>query len=130
MGRASPALRPATRPPTGEPLSDPHEPAGADLDESLRFYGLRRAADGSHTWIRRQAPRPESAIPARTLENLAACAALGLAYWSEAPGANRLWAIDDDRQPHQVTIDRRCQTASARGVIAHWIIDSDREVAA
>lgn len=94
-----------------------------DLNASLRYYGLRRNSAGATEWIRPHAPRPGTPIPTRTQESLAACAAVGLNYWSDAPGPNRLWALDIDRQPHEVIIDRRCHTVSSGGRFARWTID-------
>ncbi|WP_179475355.1 DUF7457 domain-containing protein [Mycolicibacterium vinylchloridicum] len=58
-------------------------------------------------------------IPVRTLENLAACQSIGLDFWSEAPPPSTVWALDDQRQPHLVKIDRRRS-------IAHHKANCDR----
>lgn len=47
----------------------------------------------------------------RMLENVAACAAVGLSYWADGPDTNLLWAVDDDRVAHIVKIDRQKGTA-------------------
>lgn len=87
-----------------------HVPAKADLNETLRFFGLTRRADGS---VRLSAPtnRPQSVAPARTRENVAACAAVGLSFWSEAPTPNGMWAVDNAQRAHLVKVDRRAHRA-------------------
>lgn len=81
--------------------------------------GFTRRRDGS-VWLAdvSSGPRP---IPARTRENIAACAALGLSYWSEAPGAGRLWAVDDTQQAHEVRIDRKRSEAELVDVWNSWV---------
>jgi hypothetical protein len=37
-----------------------------------------------------------------TREKIAACEAVGLAYWSDHPTAGCMWAVDDNQQPHVV----------------------------
>jgi hypothetical protein len=79
-----------------------HNPGGAVISAAP---GFKRRRDGS-VWLDtslHNAPRP---IPARTCENIAACAAVGLSYWSEAPNA-RLWAVDDHQHAHEIRIDRK-----------------------
>ena len=83
-----------------------HVPAGADLNDSLRFFGLTRRADGS-THLHAPTQRPRAVAPARTRENVAACAAVGLSFWSEAPVLNGIWAVDNAQCAHLVKIDRR-----------------------
>lgn len=87
-----------------------HVPAKADLNETLRFFGLTRRADGS---LRLSAPttRPQNVAPARTRENVAACAAVGLSFWSEAPVPNGMWAVDTHQRAHLVKVDRRARRA-------------------
>lgn len=87
-----------------------HVPAKADLNETLRFFGLTRRADGS---VRLSAPtnRPQTVAPARTRENVAACAAVGLSFWSEAPVPNGMWAVDATQRAHLVKVDRRAHRA-------------------
>ena len=83
-----------------------HVPAEADLNESLRFFGLTRRADGSNH-LHTPTQRPLTVAPARTRENVAACAAVGLNFWSEAPVRNGIWAVDNAQCAHLVKIDRR-----------------------
>lgn len=61
--------------------------------------------------------RYPAAIPEKTLVHIAACAALGLRYWSEAgirPSNYRrhLWAVDDHQRAHLVEIDHRAKTVT------------------
>lgn len=46
-------------------------------------------------------------IPNRDRENIAACAALGLTFWSGHPAAGSLWATDFAGRFHQVRINRK-----------------------
>lgn len=46
-------------------------------------------------------------VPQQTQERLAACAAVGLGYWSGHPRAGWAWAVDDAQQAHAVEIDRK-----------------------
>lgn len=64
--------------------------------------------DGS-VWLKPFAATPAKpcVIPKRTIENMAASSALGLAYWSEAPGANKIYAVDDDGHAHTLLLDRK-----------------------
>jgi hypothetical protein len=64
---------------------------------------------------RRGSGRP---LPARTREHLAACDAVGLHYWAEAPSAGHIWAVDDAQHAHLVQIDRDAGTARLAGHIA------------
>lgn len=51
-------------------------------------------------------------IPKRTVENLSACASVGLTYWSEHPAPSHLWAVDTGTGTyHAVRIDRRNKSA-------------------
>jgi hypothetical protein len=90
-----------------------HEPESPDIDENLRYFGLRRnRRTGASEFPPAPKSRGDAPIPKRTLENIAACAAVGLSYWSEAPGVNRLWAVDDKtRKAHEVRIDRKAGKA-------------------
>jgi hypothetical protein len=45
-------------------------------------------------------------LPKRTRERLAACAAIGLSYWSDHPARNCVWAIGDHQDAHVVRIER------------------------
>lgn len=89
-----------------------HSPRGGVVSDEP-VPGLRRRADGALHWVR---PRvtTQGKVPKRTLENIAACVALGLSYWSEAPGANMIYAADTDQRAHRVRIDRRAGTAEHR----------------
>ena len=55
------------------------------------------------------APRRTTMVSTRMAESVAACAAFGLSYWSDAPGRNVLWAADFQGGFHQVRIDRKQQ---------------------
>ncbi len=82
--------------------------------------GKERAGFG--LWIRpRSTPRTTS-VPTRTRENISACAALGLSFWSEAPPNRTLWALDSAQRVHMVRMDRTngtvqhlCGREEARG---------------
>ena len=87
-----------------------HEPSGTDLNETLRFFGLKRRPDGS-AHLAAPSQRRVTVIPARTRENVAACAAVGLSFWSEAPLPNGMWAVDESQHAHLVKVDRRAQHA-------------------
>jgi hypothetical protein len=45
-------------------------------------------------------------VPAKTLDGVAACAALGLSFWSDHPERNTVWAADFDGNYHAVYIDK------------------------
>ena len=66
-------------------------------------FGLRRNKLGEFRWVKSTGVRFTEAIPATTADKMAKCAALGLDYWSDAPNGC-VWAIDADRQAHQVKI--------------------------
>lgn len=96
---------------------DYHRPSGAARSEMAGFVGLRYSKrTGAFSW-------PKSApikftpgkLPDRTLENIAACAALGLSFWAEA-GSSRgvwnAWAVDDDQRVHMVKIDYTARKAT------------------
>lgn len=75
-------------------------------------WGLRVNAKTKATyWAPVPRPTYTGTIPKRTLENIAACQALGLTYWSEAPGNNTLYAVDDQQVPHLVSINRNLGVA-------------------
>lgn len=78
--------------------------------------GLRRGKDGAYRWPTTKPPRPKSLLPTSTCENIAACTALGLSYWSEGPRPGQLWAVDAEQRPHIVDIDRTRRTAIAHRV--------------
>lgn len=91
-----------------------HVPSKPDLNETLRSFGLTRRADGSAHLTPVAPPRPPRAgatVPARTRENIAACAAVGLSFWSAAPTPNGLWAVDDHQRAHLVKVDRSTNRA-------------------
>ena len=50
-------------------------------------------------------------IPKTTAERIAACAAVGLHYWSDSPVAHTIWANSDDQRFHLVRFDRVTRTA-------------------
>lgn len=72
------------------------------------YDGWVRRRDGS-VWLRPHpsTPAKPTKIPKRTIENMAAASALGLAYWSEAPGANKIYAVDNDGHAHTLLLDRK-----------------------
>lgn len=81
-----------------------------NIDETLNHLGMKRRKDGSSWIVPDKGMRPTAkpaAIPLRTRENVAACEALGLSFWSEHPQPGVLWAVDDHQQAHAVKIDRR-----------------------
>jgi hypothetical protein len=82
-----------------QPISDVHWIAG------------RRGKDGAFHRPKEQPFRFTGNIAKATLENIAACAALGLSYWSDAPGTNKIWAVDANQVPHSVLIDRKVNKA-------------------
>jgi hypothetical protein len=45
-------------------------------------------------------------LPKRTRENIAACAAHGLYFWSDHPAPATLWATSDDQKWHTIRIHR------------------------
>lgn len=91
---------------------DDHRPSGVKLDENLQLFGLKRDRQGRSYFPPPARSRGEAAIPKRTQENIAACAAVGLSYWSEGYAPNLLWAVDDTtRRAHQVRIDRKAGKA-------------------
>lgn len=84
-------------------------------------------------------------IVKKTRENMAACAAVGLSYWSGHPTAGLVWAVDAYQTAHPVHVDRKNGTAaigdyelsrssaSAAKVVGDsvyvpWSIDSDQAV--
>ena len=75
------------------------------------FPGYRRDAIGSDWPTRWTPPKCGGNIPKRTLENIAACAALGLSYWSETTGGNMIYGVDEDGHAHQVRVDRKALKA-------------------
>lgn len=46
-----------------------------------------------------------------TAERIAACASVGLHFWSDSPITNTVWASGDDRRFHLVRLDRVTRTA-------------------
>jgi hypothetical protein len=50
-------------------------------------------------------------LPKSTRERLAACAAVGLYFWSDHPTTHHVWAVDDHQQAHVVRICRDDGTA-------------------
>jgi hypothetical protein len=90
---------------------DYHVPDGADLDGTLRYFGMRRRKDGSAWFVTPSASKRASKIPGRTQEAIAACRAMKLHYWSDAAYQGCVWAVDDGQCPHLVRIDRKNKTA-------------------
>lgn len=68
--------------------------------------GMRLTKAGRLVWVKPGHVRPETPIPERTLENLAACGAVGLHYWSDAPPPSTVWAVHDDQTAHLVRLHR------------------------
>jgi hypothetical protein len=46
-----------------------------------------------------------------TTERIAACASVGLHYWSDSPAPHTVWASGDDQRFHLVRLDRVTRTA-------------------
>lgn len=84
---------------------DYHLAAGALISDSGPF-GLRRNSKGAFHLPRTGVPKYTGTVAKRTLENIAACAAVGLHYWCEHKGVGVLWAVDDDQRAHRVAIKR------------------------
>jgi hypothetical protein len=115
--------------------ADHHEPRGPETSNAA-YFGLQRNSAGAFEFK----PEPKVSesgrkIPDRTAENIAACAAVGLSYWSEAPGPGSLWAVDEHQQAHQVQIDRKQGTVTAglqtehgyRTVTSSWVKPANTE---
>ncbi|MUL44491.1 hypothetical protein FZI85_17360 [Mycobacterium sp. CBMA293] len=68
--------------------------------------GMRRTKAGAYVWKKQSHVRPETPIPNRTLENQAACRAVGLSFWSDAPKPSSVWAVDDNQKAHLVKLNR------------------------
>lgn len=66
---------------------------------------------GFGLWIRPHATGKATSVPKRTRENIAACASLGLSFWSEAPPNSALWALDSAQTVHMVSVNRGSGTA-------------------
>jgi hypothetical protein len=103
------------------------DPAPADIDVVEPIVSM--TADG-------QPQTPEGLrrpIVKATREAMAACAAVGLAYWSDHPKPSHVWAVDADQQPHPVRIDRKRKLAviaepnDAIGgnPLVSWSVDAD-----
>jgi hypothetical protein len=52
------------------------------------------------------------AFPKTTTERIAACASVGLHFWSDSPVRSTVWASGDDRRYHLVRLDRKTRTAT------------------
>lgn len=50
-------------------------------------------------------------FPKITTERIAACASVGLHYWSDSPIPHTVWANGDDNRFHLVRLDRVTRTA-------------------
>lgn len=93
---------------------DPQEPYSAVIAQSSDLTwrkGRGKSRKGFGLWIRPRTRPTIKAVPTRTRENIAACAALGLSYWSEAPDNGALWALDTDTVIHMVMITSHSNTA-------------------
>lgn len=93
---------------------DPQEPCSAVIAQSSDLTwrkGRGKSRKGFGLWIRPRTTPTIKAVPTRIRENIAACAALGLSYWSEAPDHGALWALDTDTVIHMVMITRHSSTA-------------------
>lgn len=109
----------------GWSVTEPVDAEDVDVDEPI----VAIAADGE--------PAPADGlrrpIVKATREAMAACAAVGLAYWSDHPQPGHVWAVDAAQQPHPVRIDRKRNLAiiaepnDAIGgnPLVSWSIDAD-----
>lgn len=88
-----------------EALADDVAPAD-DVDVAEPIVSISAAGDAEPVDGLR---RP---IVKATREAMAACAAVGLTYWSDHPTAGMVWAVDDDQHAHPVHIDRKHGTAA------------------
>ncbi len=93
-----------------------HEPSGISGGWNVPWLGLVSRRDGRLVFKAEDYTK-HRAIPPRTRENIAACAAVGLSYWSEAPGAH-LWAIGDHQDAHEIHIDRK--NGKVQGLLGQW----------
>lgn len=92
--------------------SSMHLPSAGGKISDAGVFDLRRGKDGAFRWPapKKQSTKP-SVVPAKTIESIAACAGLGLAYWSEHWKPGYVWAVDENQQPHAVEIGRKDGTA-------------------
>lgn len=51
-------------------------------------------------------------FPKATTERIAACASVGLHFWSDSPARNIVWATGEDQRFHLVRMDRTTRTAT------------------
>lgn len=65
-------------------------------------------------------PKRTTGLPGKTLESVAACAALDLTYWSDHPQSRLVWAADLHGRFHEVEVDRKT------GVAQHYCGKSRR----
>jgi hypothetical protein len=86
-----------------------HQPARPIGDAGA--FGLKRGKDGAFRWPR-TLPVREREIPEETLEFVAACAVLGLSFWSRHWAPKKLWAVDAEQNVHVVEIDQKARTAA------------------
>ncbi len=86
-----------------------HEPSRIERSNAS-YFGLVRRRDGAVVFKVEDFTK-RRAIPSGTRENIAACAALGLSYWSGHPAAGHVWAVDNHQQAHAVKIDRKASKA-------------------
>lgn len=56
-------------------------------------------------------PKRSTGVPGKTLESVAACAALDLTYWADHPQSSLVWAVDDQGRAHEVEVDRKTGVA-------------------
>ena len=103
-----------------------HLATAPDLDENLRAVGMRRGKDGAARFPAPTRSRGSATIAARTRENIAACAALGLSYWSDHARPHLLWAVDDQQVAHSVRVDRK--SGRVEHVCAKWTEGIDDRV--
>ena len=89
-----------------EPPTSDHqrEADGADLDVTLRFFGMTRRIDGS-AWLKPHRTPRATGLPVRTQRFIEDCAKLGLLFWSEARAPRCVWAVDDQMQAHLVRMN-------------------------
>ncbi len=82
-----------------------------NFDADARARGLTRV--GHELWLVPDKPiKFTNALPVRTSQSVAACAALNLTYWSDHPVSDMVWATDFQGRFHEVRLDRKTQTSA------------------
>ena len=96
-----------------------HEPSGAGRSEMAGYLGLSYdKRTGALRFKAEPKHRFNGTLAPKTTERIAACAAVGLAYWSDHPKPNHVWAVDDEQQAHAVEID--VKASKARHACYSW----------